>query len=442
MINNPEPLVEGLAENEAVEPQSTLAPQDGFFTPAVIKRNMISTILVDSIWQMGYTEFLIASTPLFVYLNASNTLIGIITGFAWTGLLGVVLSPFITCRFRVKKWYLFTAHLPYLGSLGLIGLGLVLAQVLGLSDSFLLKMVVVLTASSSFFGGFVTLPHWEYSAACLPMSHRGRFYGYSFTIGCFLGLLANYAGMWILTHVPKPMSFGYLYAMTWLICQTGYIAALFAKEKPTPIEKAPKPWSWKMIMAVVDDKPYLRVLMLYMIFYTAFVSLINNFVLVYGMKVLHMPAQSAAEIGIVQKVVSIALMYAIGRLIDKNSPKRVMQYSSLVMVAALVPLVVFQNSWSVYFCCGVGMIFSNLLWAGFMPLFFGLPKPENRTGHFTAQIVVWYLAMALGPMLTGPLFDRFGYIPTFIGFLALALLCVPLALYMLAPLSDKAHDYA
>jgi len=444
MIDDPDSIAEreAAAGEEAGKRTADAAGQDEFFTSAVIRRNMICTILVDSIWSMGYTEFMIASNPLFVYLHASNTVIGLISGFAWAGLLGVFLSPFITRRFRVKKWYLFVTHIPYLGSLGLLGLGLLFSQRLGLSNEFLLRMVVALTASSWLFGGFVTLPHWEYSAACLPMSHRGRFYGYAFTIGCILGLISNYVGMWILEHVPKPQCFGYLYAMTWIICQTGYIAAVFAKEKPTPIEKAPKPWSIKMIKAVVEDKPYLRVLLLYLLFYTAFIALINNYVQVYGLRVLHMPAQTVGLIGIIQKLVTIGLMYFTGRLIDRVSAKRVLNYSSLIMVLALAPVVIFRSPYSIYFSCGIGIIFSNLMWAGFMPLFYGLPKPENRAGHFTAQIVAWYLAMSLGPIVTGILCDRFDYIPTFAGLAVLALLCVPLAIYMLAPLSEKAQDYS
>ncbi|MHB9036194.1 MAG: MFS transporter [Armatimonadota bacterium] len=444
MISDSDTLAEqeSAAESAVTERSPASADQDDFFTPLVIRRNMISMVLLNVIFNTGYAEFMIASNPLFVFLHASDTLIGIISGFAWVGLPAVFLSPFITRRFRQKKWYLFVAHIPYLGSLGLIGLGLLFSKRLGLSDSFLLTMVVVLSASSYFFGGFVTLPNWEFSASCVPMSHRGRFYGYGCSVGCLLGLVANYVGIWILGHVAKPQCFGYLFAMTWIICQAGFIAALFAKEKPTPVEKAPKPWSKMMVKAVIYDKPYLRVLTLYLLFYTAFVSLINNFVQIYGFRVLHMPAQAAGVIGIIQKLVSVVLMYFIGRAIDGYGPKHVVKYSSLVMVVALLPLVVLRNQFSVYFCAGIGIIFCNLMWAGFMPLFYGLPKPENRAGHFTAQIVAWYAAMSLGPIFTGVLCDKFGYMPTFTGFLVLAVIGVPLAMYMLAPLSDKAQDYA
>jgi MFS family permease len=414
---------------------------DSSFTPEVIRRNMICCILVDAIWSMGYTEFMIAANPLYKYLGLSESLIGLITGFSFVGYIGVLLSPLITCRFRVKKYYLFVTHIPYLGSLGLIGIGLLLSDRLDLSTQFLVQMLIVLSAASWLFGGFVTLPHWEFSASTIPMSHRGRFYGYSNVAGCALGLVSNALGIWILAHVGKPHSYGYLLVMTWLICQGGYIAALFAREKPAPIEKAPKPWSRQMIRAVHDDKPYLRVLGLYLLFYVAFSSLVTTFVPYYGLKVLNMPDQASGKIGMIQKIVSFGVMLFVGHLIDRVGAKRVLNYSSGIMVAALLPLLLFRSPWSVYWCAGFGIIFINLLWSGFMPIFYGLPKPENRAGHFTAQIVTWYAAMALGPMVTGVLCRHAGYLATFTGAFLLAIAGIPLAVYLLAPLGVKASDY-
>lgn len=431
----------GQAQREPGSPADSPTP-DAFFTAAVIRRNMICCILVDAIWSMGYTEFTIASNPLYKYLNLSNSLVGLINGFAFVGLVGVFVSPFITCHFREKKYYLFVTHLPYLGSLGLIGVGLLLSARLSLSPGFLTLMVVILSASSWLFGGFVTLPHWEYSASTIPMSHRGRFYGYSATAGCILGLASNYLALWILGRVEQPRSYGYLFVMTWLICQGGYIAALFAKEKPTPIERAPRPWSRQMVRAVIEDKPYLRVLVLYLVFYTCFSALINNFVPLYGLKTLQMPDTAAATIGFIQKIVSFSLMFFIGHLIDGVGAKRVLNYSSGIIVVALLPLLVFQSGWTVYWCTGIGILFVNLLWAGFMPVFYGLPKPENRAGHFTAQIITWYAGMTLSPILTGVLCDRLGYLPTFTVLCGVAIAGVPLAIYLLAPLGAKAGDYA
>ncbi|MBI2843871.1 MAG: MFS transporter [Armatimonadetes bacterium] len=347
-----------------------------------IRHNMIVLIMIDAIWGLGATEIGLASSPLYVFLHASNTIIGFATGtLAILALVGVFFSPFITLRFRVKKWYLLIAHLPYLGAWGLIGLALIMSGRLGLSREWLLTFVVVMSGVNWFFAGFVSLPHNEYAAACIPMSHRGRFAGYSHTIGAIAGLLSNAVGGLILLQVAKPMAYGYLHVMTWFICQCGYILALFGRERPTPVEKAPKPWSKSMIKAAVTDKPYLRVIVLFVAYNILFIPCITTFVGVYGFRELKMIPAAAATIGFVQKFAVITLSAYVGRIIDKYSPKRVLTYWPLVMVLSLSPLLILHNSYGVYISAGFGMLFYSGYLGSFNALIYGMPSPENRAGH-------------------------------------------------------------
>lgn len=229
-------------------------------------------------------DLALASGPLFVFLNASNTIIGLTQSLMFLTLIGVFLSPFISVKLRIKKWYLMFSHVPYLGAWGAIGIALILSTKLGLSNSWLLGFVVAMSAANWFFAGFVTLAHNEYVAACMPMSHRGRLAGYSYTAGGAAGTISAAIGGIILLRVAKPMSFGYLYLMMWLICQSGYILALFGRERPTPIEKAPKPWSRAMLRAAWQDKPYLKMLALYAVYNMTFVPLLTVFLPIYGFR--------------------------------------------------------------------------------------------------------------------------------------------------------------
>ena len=68
-----------------------------------IRHNMILLILMDTVWLFGATEMTLASSPLYAYLKASNTVIGLIQGSYVLGLLGIFLSPFITIRFPNQK---------------------------------------------------------------------------------------------------------------------------------------------------------------------------------------------------------------------------------------------------------------------------------------------------------------------------------------------------
>jgi MFS family permease len=408
-----------------------------------IKHNVKVCVMMDVIWGIGATEMAVAANPMLVWLGASNAVIGLVTqSFAFMGLLGVILSPFITKRFKVKKWYLLVVHIPYLATWGLIGMGLVFSQTLGLSKQWLLSMVMILTAANWFFGGFVTLPHNEYIAGCVPMSHRGRFAGYSYSVGSGAGLASNALAGWILLRVLKPAAFGYLYIMTWLICQSGYILALFGRERPSPVEKSPNPWSKQMIKAAVSDKPYMRVMALYALYTMIFIPVVTVFYSAYGFRDLRMDAAHSASIGMAQKVATLLLGLVLGRLIDKYSPKRFLAYWPIVIVAAILPMLILRNIYGVYICGVIGMIFFCGQLASFNALIYGLPSPENRAGHYTFQILIAYLSMSVGPVFVGALCDKFGYISTFGAVALLALAAVPYSRYLLSTLSDKPADYS
>ncbi len=236
-------------------------------------------------------------------------------------MIGWFFSPFITVKFRVKKFYLLAVHIPFLGAWGIIGLGLVLSHRFGLGRQWLLNFVIVMSAANCFFQGFTALPHNEYVAACIPMSHRGRFSGYSYTIGQGLGVFSNLLGGWILWHIARPMSFGYLYVLTWFIIQCGYMLAMFGRERPTPVERCPKPWSKTMVKAVLYDKPYMRVLLLNVCYGVLFTPMLINFVPLYGFTDLRMLPVMAAVIGLVQRLTGLATSSFLGHAVDKVQPE-------------------------------------------------------------------------------------------------------------------------
>jgi hypothetical protein len=205
-------------------------------------------------------------------------------------LLGVLISPLISVHFRFKKIYLFVVHLPYIACWGIIGIVLVSSGKLGVSNAWLLMFVTVMQAVNNILGGFVMLPHQEYTAACIPMHYRGRYSAWSQGIGSISSIGSTLLGGWILYVVTKPMAFGYLFIMAWFFCQLGYVMALFARERPTPIENAPKPWTRGMFTALWRDRPFVKLMIanaLYTIFFWPFFTFFINS---YGFKELGMIA--------------------------------------------------------------------------------------------------------------------------------------------------------
>ncbi len=324
---------------EATEPEQTKPMSD-----ADIKHNVKVNVLLDAIFFTGVADVALVAAPMYVYLKASDPLIGLMGTLSLVSLIGVFLSPFISRRFPYKKWYLFVSHIPYIGAWGFTGVIILLTGTLGLTHHQILMCVFLLNSMGAFFGGFVSLPHQEFLAACIPMSHRGRYTGYSFSIGGIGSVISSALGGLILLRVAKPMAFGYLYLMVWFICQSGYLMALLARERRTPVEKAPKPWTKGMTNALWQDKHFLRVVVINI----AFALLIETgfyFIPIYGYRALHMIPAMAAIISIIQQVVRIALSSSIGQITDRLSPKRLVPFWFVVAALAFAAPVLMRNSY-------------------------------------------------------------------------------------------------
>lgn len=411
-------------------------------TPEDIQHNMRVIIALDAIFTTGVADLSMAMTPLWVFLGASSTRIGFINSLGILGLFGIIVSPFISVRFKYKKWYLFVAHLPYIGTWGIMGVILLLSKKLGFSDPWLLITLTAMMGANAFFGGFVGLPHQEYTAACIPMTHRGRYCAYSQGIGSVASIGSTAAGYWILALVIKPLAWGYLYLMAWFFCQAGYVMALFGRERPSPVENAPRPWSRDMIRAAWDDKPFLKLLLAYAAFQTLLFPLVNIYIANYGYKELQMEPKLAAVLMMIMNIARIVFSGPVGHLTDKLHPKRVLPYWPLAVFLSVVPVLVLKNALGVYISTAIGAVYMIGQSAAFLALIYGLPKPENRAGHYTIQMMANYICMSVGPLLTGALCDILSFRLTFMLLACVSLVLVPVTKHLLADISADSQDYA
>jgi MFS family permease len=402
---------------------------------------MICIVLLDSIFTMGASDLALVTGPLWKFLNASNTIIGLTGSLAMTGLIGVFLSPFISVRFRYKKWYLFGSHLPYIGAWGGIGVLLLLAHSMGLSKPTVLMFVVALFGANHLFGGFVGLPHQEYIVACIPMSHRGRYTGYSYSVGAILSIFTMAIGAYVLTAVPKPMSYGILFLMTWFFCQAGYVLALFGRERPTPVEKAPRPWSKQMMAAAWNDKKFVRLIIFFSVFQSVLWPVLFIYLPQYGFRDLKMPDATSALLGTIAMVSRIGLASPIGHLTDKFSSKRAIPIWGPFVALGLIAALLFRNQWGVYVATAIGTVATVGVSAAFNPVIYGTPSPENRSGHFTFQLLLQCGAGAIGPFVGGAACDLLGYRLTFLAMTVFACLLYPMTKYGLRDLSTDPLDY-
>ena len=430
-----------------LEPQPTNVAAKGAaagradeLSEADAKHNVKVNVLLDAIYCLGAADFALAAGPMYVFLGASNTMIGTINALAILALLGVILSPYISNCFPYKKKYLFVVHLPYIGAYGLIGFGVIFSQSLGWSNHQLLNFVFAMMVLNFLASGFVALPHQEFLSACIPMHYRGRYTGFSMGLGSAGSIVSSLVGGIVLLHVTKPMAFGWLYVMIWFFCQLGYVLCLFAREPRTPVENSPKPYSKGMFVSLWKDKNYLRVLVINFLFFT----LINPafiFVPIYGYKELHMIPATAAVIAVVQQVVRALLSSHIGIFTDRWSAKKLFPVWLAVAALSFVPLFIMKNAYAVYISSALSALCLVGAMASFNALIFGLPSPENRSGHFTIQILLRNFSEFAGMLLMGVLCDKLGFSMVFAVWVLLSLAFLIMAWKLLKPLSSDSKDY-
>lgn len=406
-----------------------------------VRHNVRVNVLVSAIFQIGAADMALAAGPLLVYLMASNTVIGLVNGLGWLALFGVFVSPFISRRFERKKLYMFWAHVPYLAAWGLIGLCVVMSDSLGLSSSTLLTIIIGLSAANMFFSGFVTLPAQEFLAACIPMAHRGRYTGYSMSVGALGAFVSSAIGGIILLYATKPMAFGWLYLLFWVLAQGGYLFALLAREPAVNRSDAPRPWSVEMLKAFKVDTKFQRVLLANLCFFSILAPCMT-FVPIYGYKVLGMPAATAAAIAIIQQIARLLLSSHIGIWTDRMGAKNIAPFWYVLKGLSILPVLLFPSTISVYVTVAVQAICFAGIIAAFNPLLLGTPKPADRAGHYTFQIILRNLFDAVGMIVTGLLIDRISFSAYFVTWAALALGAGYLVRRLLFPLGSRAEDYS
>lgn len=411
-------------------------------SPADIKHNMLTLIMMDAIFGMGVSDLSVVMGPLWKYLEVSNSVIGLVGSLSFLGLIGLFLSPYISLRMPIKKWYLFVAHIPYIASWGLIGVALILGQRFGWPLETLLTITVVLLGANHFFGGFVSLPHQEYTAACIPMSYRARFTGYSISIGSVLGIISAWIGGLVLIYVAAPASYGVLFLMLWVIAQGGYFLALVGREMRTPVEAAPKAWSAGMLKAFWQDRAFKLVLVNSVLSIVLFVPVYNVFLGQYALKGLSLPDQVAAYLVIVMQGVRILLASTVGHWVDRISPKRAFAPALVFGALSFAPVLLMKNEWGLYLTMGLMTVFmvaqNAITWA----LIYGIPKPEHRSGHFTIQLIATYATNAVSSIAVGAMCDRLDYALTFLILATGGLLLALFTHVSLKGVSADARDYA
>jgi len=406
--------------------------------PREARRNFACLVWVGSVFAMGWAEVVAVLQPLLVHYGATNVQIGLVQGVLIATLPGMFLSPWITRRFRFKKFYLYVADTLYLLPVGLIGA----AVWTGVSTDgpAMVALIVALMCLGQVAAGFGGLPNQEFFAACIPMRLRGRLAGISSGLGGALGIAGAAIAAWLLAVLPKPQGYGALLVLAWLLCQAADSAILLAKEPPTPVERSPSPWGKTMWLAFFKDSPFLR-LTLVICLISPLLGQLAVFASVFAFRELKFEAQMAAWIALSTAAARLAFSPAAGWITDRWGARNSLLFWPALAAAGFFPLAAFPGTVSVFAATALAAV----AWSGFSgamnALTCGIPKPENRAGHFTLLGFCMIGANSAAPLAIGWMFDHLAYRPGFALLGTAALAASTLGLFLLRNLSPHTKDY-
>ena len=318
------------------------------------KRNFFANLLDAGFWFFG-DSFIASYTILPVFMSTltdSPILIGLIPALEGAGwfLPQLFLAKHLEGKNRRLPLVLKLGvldRLPYL----LLALGAFLILKVDLRVGIVLFFIIY--GIKVFSSGIVALPWQELIATVIPVSHRGRYWGYALILGKLMGMIgAIFAGL-MLAKIEYPLNFAYMFTVGFICAAISYIFLSLNFEPE--IERLPPPNNiniWARIKEILCvDRNFAAFLINRAFVFLSFMGM--GFITVYGIQKFDLPISFSAiftGVMLISEIVGYGLWGTIG---DKDGYKRVIEYSNLFLIFGLFVLLLVESIWGVLIVFGI-----------------------------------------------------------------------------------------
>jgi MFS family permease len=318
------------------------------------KRNFYVNIMDAGFWFFG-DSFVAAYTILPVFMSTltdSPILIGLIPALEGAGW-------FLPQLFLAKHLEGKSRRLPLVRKLGI--LDRLPYLLLALSAFFILKLdqrvaiviFFIIYGVKVFSSGVVALPWQELIATVIPVSHRGRYWGFALMLGKSMGMVGAIIAGLMLARIAYPLNYAYMF-LVGFVC--GSISYIFLSLNIEPEIKRQPPLNntnmWGRIKTILKaDKNFTAFLVNRGFVFLSFMGL--GFITVYGIKKFNLPIAYSAIFTAVM-LISEILGYAIwGTIGDRDGYKRVIEVCNIFLISGLFALLFIESVWGVYIVFGL-----------------------------------------------------------------------------------------
>jgi MFS family permease len=225
--------------------------------------------------------------------------------------------------------------------------------ILRVNPTIAIVMFLIIYGVKVFSSGLVALPWQELIATVIPVSHRGRYWGYALILGKLMGMMgALFSGL-MLTKIEYPLNYAYMFTVGFVCSVISYIFLSLnlepSIERQTPAEDFNL---WKRINEIlVVNKNFAAFLINRAFVFLSFMTM--GFITVYGIQEFDLPISYSAiftGVMLISEIVGYGLWGTIG---DKDGYKRVIEFSNLFMIFGLFALLLVNTVWWLIIVFGI-----------------------------------------------------------------------------------------
>jgi MFS family permease len=365
-------------------------------------------------WLLGMSFMSISAImPVYVrHLTDSPLIFGLIpalTDFGWFA-PQLFLAPYVERLPRKYPWVLVLGaieRVPYLV------LPVVVIALDGLPSNVAVLIFMILWLWKAFGSGFVAAPWQEMLAKVIPVSNRGRFFGFANLSGQLLGVGGSALAVAILASVAYPYNFALSFAVGALAVWASYGFIALTREPARPAathsQRLNREYGRRLLSILQRDVNFRTYLFSRWLAY--FGSMATGFIAVYAVQQFQLPDSVAAVYTGILYAASVVGYGLGGALGDRLGHRRVMQLAGVMWIIALSTMLlvtITQATWLLYvvfallgFSNAVGVVSDFNLAMEFgpeteRPTYVGLARTSTGPALLIAPLIGGLIAQSIG----------------------------------------------
>jgi MFS family permease len=283
-----------------------------------------------------------------------------------------------------------------------------------------LVLILVIYAIKVFSGGLVALPWQELIATVIPVSHRGRYWGYSLILGKLMGLIgAGISGI-LLVSITYPYNYTSMFLIGFCAVAISYIFLNMNIEPEIPRQNAAESISLltRIKNVLREDRNFLTYLINRGFIFLSGMAL--AFITVYGIKEYDLPVAYSATFTAIMFASEIVGFGIWGTLGDKSGYKRVIETSNLILILGLISLLLINKLWALYLVFALMSFAHSGEYIADQNFAMEFGNEQNRPTYIGMSKTLTGPFFLLAPIIGGSLIQFWGYNSMFLTALILA----------------------